>query len=275
MGRRGDQRHSRFAVAQPGDVVINLRTWELAPFTRLGPLSHFDLQLFGTTEVFRRDPKPSGCDLLNRRTCGIAIAQTSDAGKCSGPSFRINITQDLETGWIFTTFTAIALATDAIHRHSKNLMGLPRQGTKTHPTSAKSAEQTFHAFHLIEGKRSRSDLELQQITQRSNWTVLQQCFVGGKVVVSRASFHGSVQRLRHIWTVQVEFTTRAVLHKTHKFELAAVEFGESLGMQRQGFVGEFGKGHPGHTTGGAGKRHLNHVCTEADGLKNLCTVIAR
>ena len=151
MGRRRDQRHTRFAVAQPGDVVINLRTRQLAPFTRLRPLGHLDLQLFGTTEVFRCDPKPPGCDLLNRRTCGVAIAQPSDAWKCCGPAFRINITQDLETSWIFTTFTTIALATDAIHRHGKDLMGFPRQGTKTHPTGAKSAAQTFHAFHLIEG----------------------------------------------------------------------------------------------------------------------------
>ena len=43
MGRRRDQRHTRFAVAQPGDVVINLRTRQLPAFTRLGPLGNLDL----------------------------------------------------------------------------------------------------------------------------------------------------------------------------------------------------------------------------------------
>ena len=43
MRRWRDQSHTRFAVAQPGDVVIDLRTRQLPAFTRFGTLGHLDL----------------------------------------------------------------------------------------------------------------------------------------------------------------------------------------------------------------------------------------
>ena len=52
--RRRNQGHPGLAVAQPGDVLVDLRPRQLPPFTGLGPLGHLDLQLFATAQVFSR-----------------------------------------------------------------------------------------------------------------------------------------------------------------------------------------------------------------------------
>ena len=52
MGRRRNQGHTGLAVAQPGDVGINLWPRQLAALTRLGPLGHLDLQLAATAQIF-------------------------------------------------------------------------------------------------------------------------------------------------------------------------------------------------------------------------------
>ena len=79
MGRRRDQRHTGFAVAQPGDVLVHLGAGQLATLTGLGPLGHLDLQLFAAAQVFGRNAEAAGGHLLDRGAGGVAIAQAADA----------------------------------------------------------------------------------------------------------------------------------------------------------------------------------------------------
>ena len=66
MRRWRDQGHTRFAVAQPGDVLVDLRTGKLTSFAGLGSLSHLDLQLFSAPQVFRCDAEAPRGDLFDR-----------------------------------------------------------------------------------------------------------------------------------------------------------------------------------------------------------------
>ena len=83
-----------------------------------------------------------------------------------------------------------------------------------------------------------------------------------------------MQGLGHLRTVEVVFTTGAVLHKTHELELAAVEFGEGLGVKGQGFARQFGQAQARHTAGGAFEGQFDQVGADADGLEDLGPVVA-
>ena len=83
-----------------------------------------------------------------------------------------------------------------------------------------------------------------------------------------------MKSLRHLRTVEVILTARSVLNKTHELKLAAVEFRESLGVQREGFIRKLWKRHPSNAAGRALESLLNHIGSQPDGLKNLCTVVA-
>ena len=154
-------------------------------------------------------------------------------------------------------------------------MGLPGECTEAHATGAEAGADAFHALHLIQGQRRRSQLELEQIAEGRDRTVLQQGLVGREVVVTGTGLDRRMERLGHLGAVEVILATGAVLHETHELELAAVQLGESLGVQRQGFIRQLGQGHARHTTGSTGEGGIDHVGTEADGLENLCAVVAR
>ena len=58
-GRLSDQGHARFAVAEPGDVRIDLGSRQLATFAGFGALRHFDLEEEGgfIDEIKRMAPQ--------------------------------------------------------------------------------------------------------------------------------------------------------------------------------------------------------------------------
>ena len=62
-------------------------------------------------------------------------------------------------------------------------------------------------------------------------------------------------------------------HLLHQ-RLLLRQLGEGLGMQRQGFVGQFRQGHPRHTAGGTGERDVDHISAEADRFEDLGAVVA-
>ena len=186
----------------------------------------------------------------------------------------IHIGEHLKTCRVLTTLATVALAADAVHCHGQHLMGLSRESTEAHPTGAEAGADAFHALHLIQRQRSRRHLELQQIAKRHHRTVLQQRLVSGEMVVAGALGQSLVERLGQFRVVAVILRSVAVLNKTHELELAAIQLGERLGMHRQSFVRQFGKGHASHTAGRAAEGGVDHIGTEADRLEDLCAVVA-
>ena len=186
----------------------------------------------------------------------------------------IHIVQHLEAGRILSAFSAVALASDSVHRHGQHLMGLTGKRTEAHAAGAETGAEALHTLHLIEGQGRLRQLELQQIAQRRYRAVLQQGFIGGEMVVTRSGLYRRMQRLRHLGSVEVVFTTGAVLHKSHELELAAIQLWEGLGVERQRLVGQLHQGHAGDTAGRAAEGGVDHISTKADRLKNLSAVIA-
>ena len=94
------------------------------------------------------------------------------------------------------------------------------------------------------------------------------------MVVAGARLHRRVQGLGHLRAIEVILAASAVLHKAHEFELGAVELGEGLGVEAQGFAGQLAQAQTGHPTGGALEGQLDQVGTDADRLKDLGAVVA-
>ena len=237
-------------------------------------MSHLDFQLFTTAQVFSCHPETPRSHLFDRRAGGIAIAQSTDAGEGRRSPFSIDILEHLETGGVFTALTAVALAADAIHRDRQHFMGFTGQGAEAHATRAEARADALNAFHLIEGKRGGCQLELQQVPQGHDRSVLQQGLVRGEMVVARALGHCLMQCLGEFGVVAVVLSTAAVLNKTHELELASIQFGEGLGMHRQGFIGQFSQGHPRDPTGGSAEGDVDHIGTKTDRLEDLSAVVA-
>ena len=94
------------------------------------------------------------------------------------------------------------------------------------------------------------------------------------MVVTGSSLDRGVESLGHLRAVEVVFATGAVLHKAHELELGAVEFGERLGVQAEGFTGQIGDRESSHPAGGASEGQIDQIGANANGLKDLSAVIA-
>src|SRR6056297_2795771 len=130
--RRADQTDTGRAVANPRDVFIDLSTWQLSAFARLGTLRDFDLNLIGVGQVFDRDAESTRGDLLDRRSFGIAVFQ------------------GLETDGIFAAFAGIALAAQAVHRDRQRFVRLGADTAKAHRAGAKSFDDFAGRFDFFQ-----------------------------------------------------------------------------------------------------------------------------
>ena len=83
-----------------------------------------------------------------------------------------------------------------------------------------------------------------------------------------------MEGLGHLRAVEVVLTASAVLHKAHELELGAVELGEGLGVEAEGFTGQLRQAQARHPAGGALEGLLDQVGTDADRLEDLGAVIA-
>ena len=268
-----NQGHPRFAVAQSGDVGIHLGAGQLPPFAGFGPLGHLDFQLFAAAEVGGGDAEPARSDLLDGGAGGVSIPQAPHRWQGVGDPTGIHIVEHGEAHGVFPSFAAVALAPNSVHRHGQHLMGLPGKGPQTHAACAEAMAKALHALHLIERKGGGRRGELQQIAEGREGPALNQLLIGGEMVVARAGGHGGMERLRHFRAVHMEFSTRAVLHKPHEFQLGAIQFGEGLGVESQGFAGQIGEAQAGDAARRAPERQFNEVGANANRLKNLSTVI--
>ena len=89
--RRRDQADAGRRVAQPGDVVVDLVTGQLAALAGLGALRHLDLQLVGVDEVVRRDAEAAGGDLLDRRAALVAVLVGGEAARVLPALARVRL----------------------------------------------------------------------------------------------------------------------------------------------------------------------------------------
>ncbi len=60
-------------MAHPGNNLINFKSRQLSPLTRLGTLGHLDLQFFGIDQVTDADPEAGRGYLFDFAVFGVAI----------------------------------------------------------------------------------------------------------------------------------------------------------------------------------------------------------
>ena len=108
VGRGRNEPDARGRVPDLGDVLIDLVSGQLPPFTGLRPLRHLDLQFVGIDQVFAGHTEPARGDLLDRAAAEIAIGV--------GPIAHA----------VFAPFARVALAANAVHGNRQRLVRLAR-----------------------------------------------------------------------------------------------------------------------------------------------------
>ena len=148
MRRRRNQRNIRNRVTDTRHELVHLVSRQLATFTRLCTLRHLDLQILCMAEIVNRYAKAARSNLTDCRATDIAVCRRSIAV------------------WVFTTFTAVAHGSDAVHGNSNRFVGFRAQGAKAHGTSDKVMDNRFAAFDFGNIDRSRL-LKLEESAQSS------------------------------------------------------------------------------------------------------------
>ena len=122
-GRR-NQTHAWHRVTQLTDVVGHFAAWQLTTFTRLGTLGHLDLNLISTVQVLSGDTEAARGHLLDLGAEGIASLEghvdfhffgANDALQSLALFNRDAFEFVAITCGVFTTFTGVALAANAVH----------------------------------------------------------------------------------------------------------------------------------------------------------------
>ncbi len=128
--RRRDKPNTRCRVAHASDPFIYFMAGQLTAFARFSTLRHFDLQLIGVGKVVAGYAETSGSYLLDGRPFPVAICFF------------------LVACFVFSTFTAIAFAADAVHGNGQRAVCFVRDGSERHRAGSKTLEDFFHRFLL-------------------------------------------------------------------------------------------------------------------------------
>ena len=105
MRRRRNQRSAGRGMANARDVLGDFAGGELAAFTGLAALRHFDFEFFGANQIFSGDAEAAGGDLFDF---------AGSARRC------------VEVG-IFAAFAGVAAAADLVHRQGESFVSFRAQ----------------------------------------------------------------------------------------------------------------------------------------------------
>ncbi len=130
MRRRRDQADARRAVADAGDLLVDLVAGQLAAFARLGPLRHFDLQLSGADQVFAGHAEAAAGDLLDGAGAVVAVGIGQEADR------------------VFAPFARVASPADAVHGDGQRLVRFARDRAVGHGAGGEALDDRPRPFRL-------------------------------------------------------------------------------------------------------------------------------
>ena len=235
-------------------------TGQLTALTRLGTLGHLDLQLIGIGQVMAGHTKATGGHLLDTREHGVAIFQRLEADR------------------VFTTLTTVALAAQAVHGHGQGGVRFPGNRTKGHGAGGKALENRRCRLYLVQRNRLTVGLEVQQTAQGKGCPGLivhagSVLLEHHRVIVGRRM----LQQTNGIGAEQMPLTilAPAVITTTAQNQVVIGQgfFRIATAMLEQGFTGDFIQPDPFDTADRTGKAAVNHCRVQAQGFKNLRTLI--
>src|ERR1700722_17229103 len=114
MGRWRYKAYARNGVTCPGDDFVDLVAGELTAFARLRALGHFDLEFVGVDQIIRGDAETPAGHLLDGTAAG-------GAGGVWG-----------ESRFVFSPFTGIRHAPEAVHGDGEGLVSFSADGAEAH-----------------------------------------------------------------------------------------------------------------------------------------------
>ena len=169
VGRRRDQADARRAVTRLGDEVVNFVAGKLAPFARLGPLGHLDLDLDGVRQIIGGHAEAAAGNLLDRAVARVAVGVAS------------------ETGGVLAPFSRVASSADPVHGDGQRLMGLLADAAEAHGAGAEALDDLRGRLDNLQGNRFAAGLDLQQPAQGAKLPALV-IAGGGELLVAGALF---------------------------------------------------------------------------------------
>src|SRR5579872_1037807 len=122
-------------MSEPGDDLIHLMTRKLPTFARLSALGHLDLEFVRIHQIISGYSKTCRSHLLHSAAPQIAI--------------RIRA----EAFFIFPAFPGIRLATNAIHRDGKRLVGFLADRSERHGARCESVDDLLRGLDFLDRNR--------------------------------------------------------------------------------------------------------------------------
>ena len=233
--RRRDESDAGNGMAGLGDNFIDLVAGQLAAFTGLGALRHFDLEFVGVDQIVGGDAESSAGYLLHGTAAQVAIFVA------------------LETLFVFAALAGVGHAADAVHGDGEGFMRFLADGTEAHGAGGEALDDFLGRLHFFERNGLWVVLEMKEAAQGAEMLVLIVDEVGvflksGWIVGADGVLNlADGERIE-----QVVFAALAVLIMAANDE---VGFGigeglEGIGVLELGFAGEHVEAHAFDARGG-------------------------
>ena len=228
--RRRDQADALRGMTHLGDHRIDLVAGQLSAFAGLCTLRHLDLHHVGIDEIFRRDAKTTGRDLLDRRAHRIAIGHA------------------LEAVGFLAALTRVGPSADAVHRDGQRRVRLARDRTKGHGTRDEAPDDVGSRLDLVERHRRATiffrRLDAEQAADRQQLLILLVEQLGkGAIFVLAVAAHRVLQQRHRLRRPRMRFATHAIGIFAADIERGAIDrrIAEGVAMTRHGFIGDLDK----------------------------------
>ena len=255
MRRRRNERNIRDGVTHTGHKFVHLAGRELTAFTGLCALSHLNLQILGMTEIVDRDTETARCNLADGGTANFTVRPRSIAIR------------------VFTTFTAVAHGSHAVHGDSDGFVSFGAQGAKAHGARDKVLDDVFAGFDFGNIDRSRF-LELEESAEcgKAFGLVVNELGIGLELFVI-AHLHCLAECGDGLRRPQMAFTFAAVAVLAAFLENAAC-IGKSDVATSVDFLSDFLEADSFDTACGSREVLVDKFAVETDGFEYLGAAVA-
>ena len=167
--RRGDQRHARLGVAEPGDLLGHLLARDLPSLAGFGALRHLDVELLGERAVLRGHPEAARGDLLDAAVLVVVVARP-----------------------VLAALAGVGPSPDEVHRLGDGLVGLLADGAVADRPAGEPPGDGGGGLDLVHGDGRPGGDEVEQVAGLGRGTLRHQLGERG-VGLPVAVLHGLMQ----------------------------------------------------------------------------------
>ena len=233
----------------------------MATLAGLGALGHLDLNLEGAAQVAARHAKARACHLLDGGVLGVTVSQRGLAAR------------------ILAALAGVGTAVQAVHGDGHALVCLFADGTVRHGAGVKAADDVERGLDLVKrNRRAAAGIKVEQVAQAHGAAGAVQAgavLLKGVVAVLTA---GGLQQVDGLGVDEVFLAAeRAPLGQAQRGQLIG---SRALKDSERGVVAlvllalNVLDTHTAHTAHRAGKVRVDELRRKANGLEDLCRMVA-